>query len=153
METNSRNIKSGISAELPKSYMVYADTIYWIAIMTAVAALFIPVIILAGPENNVLNPRLVFGAVFNGAPPSEIWALSPDGGFPGAHFYLRFPGKADSWAMFTVNVGCAVGLFGLVPAVFRQALKEKDWVCAILGAVLATLILLSLTGALLLNMG
>jgi len=151
METKSRKIKSVIGAELPKSYMVYADTIYWIAIMTAVAALFIPVIVLAGPDKNVLNPRLVFGAIFNGAPPSEIWALSPDGGFPGAHFYLRFPAKADSWAMFTVNVGCAVGFFGLVPAVFYQAVKEKDWFCAIFGAVLATLILLSLTGVLLLN--
>jgi len=143
----------GIEEELPKSYTIYAKTIYWIAIATAVAALLIPVFVLADPENNILNPRLVFGAIFSGATPSEIWALSLVNGFPGAHFYLRFPGKADSWAQLTVNLGCAVGFFGLVPAVFRQIFKEKDWFCAIFGAVLATLILLSLTGVLLVTMG
>ena len=142
-----------VITRIPKSQIIYANTVHWITITSALAALFIPIFILADASNNVLNPNIVLGAIFDGATPFEIWAMSSEGAFPGAHFYFRFPTRADSWAMLFMNLGCAVGFFGLVPAVIRQATKERDWFCAILGAILALLICLSMTGILLIDMG
>ena len=150
---NENMYQSQIIDKIPKSQMIYANIVHWITIISALAALFVPIFILADASNNILNPNIVIGSIFSGATPSEIWAMSSEGAFPGAHYYLMFPTKADSWALFFMNLGCAVGFFGLVPAVLRQAFKEKDWFCAILGAILALLIFLSMTGILLIDMG
>jgi hypothetical protein len=110
-------------------------------------SLFAPVLILGFP-GNVLNPNRIFAAIFQGAGPAEIWAMSSAGTFPGAHFYLRFPGAPDAWAAFVINLGCSVGLWGLLPAIVLQFTKEKDYFEAIAGVLLALLILLSMTGIL-----
>lgn len=133
---------------LPTSVRVYANIIHWIMLAVSVAALFVPIFVLANPANNVLNPNTIFGAIFNGASPSEIWAISSTGGFPGTHFYLQNILAADSWAMLVVNIGCAVGLIAVVPAVLIQFFKEKDRVCACLGTVMAALIVCAMTGVL-----
>ena len=144
-----RQIEPGILL----SYRVYASVVHWITIASSLGALFIPIIILANPQNNILNPNLIFSAIFNGASPADIWAISSTGEFPGAHYYLRFPEYADSWALFIINLGCGVGLFGLLPAAFIQATKEKDWFCVAFGTILAVLIFLSMTGIMLIEMG
>jgi hypothetical protein len=145
---NEKDIQEQVLKQIPESNIVYAEVVHWITIISAIAALFIPVFILAHPSNNMLNPNKIFGAIFSGATPAEIWSASSAGAFPGAHFYLRFPWLTDSWAQLFINIGCAVGLFGLVPAVIIQVFKEKDWFCAILGVILALFIFLSMTGIL-----
>jgi len=137
-----------VTDRIPKSYKIYGNILYRVTVAVAVAALFVPVWILADPGNNVLNPNIIFSAIFEGASPEEVWAHSISGGFPGAHFYLEYITKADSWALLFANIGCGVGLFGLVPAAAYQAIKERDWFCAVLGAVLAALIFLSMIGVL-----
>ncbi|MDL2228882.1 hypothetical protein LJC14_01375 [Treponema sp. OttesenSCG-928-L16] len=136
-----------LEREIPGSVKAYANVVHWITIISAIASLFVPIFILANPANNVLNPNVIFGAIFEGAAPAQIWAMSSEGAFPGAHFYLEHFGSADGWAMLFMNLGCAVGFFGLIPAIILQ-IKEKDWFCAILGTMLAALILLSMTGIL-----
>ena len=133
---------------IPASQRAYANVIHWVTLAVSIAALFVPIFVLANPANNVLNPNTIFGAIFNGAAPSEIWATSVTGGFPGTHFYLQNIFRADSWAMLTVNIGCAVGLFAVVPAVLIQFFREKDRVSACLGTVMAALIVCALTGVL-----
>ncbi|MCL2568262.1 MAG: hypothetical protein FWE12_02340 [Oscillospiraceae bacterium] len=133
---------------MPKSQKIFGNTVYWVAIWSAVGAFFVPVFILANPSNNVLNPNLIFGAIFAGASPTEVWSYSTTGGFPGAHFYLDHITKADSWAMLLIAIGCAFGLFGLIPAVIYQLRKEKDWFCATLGTIIIALIVLSVLGVL-----
>lgn len=148
MSENRNGLEKQIFDALPKSQKVFGNTVYWVTILSAVGAFFVPVFILANPANNVLNPNLIFGAIFAGASPEEVWSYSITGAFPGAHFYLDHITKADSWAMLFVVMGCGFGLFGLVPAVMYQIKKEKDWFCAILGIVLIVLIVLSVIGVL-----
>jgi hypothetical protein len=111
-------------------------------------SLFAPIAILLFPEANILNPNKIFGAIFSGANPQEIWKMSSTGSFPGAHFYLRHLSAPDAWAMIGINLGCSVGLCGLVPALAYQLAKERDWLEIIAGILLALLILFALMGIL-----
>lgn len=134
--------------EIPGSQKIFGNAVYWISIASGILALLAPVFILAAPDNNVLNPGLAFGAIFDGAAPQEIWAYSIAGEFPGGHFYLDYLGKADSWAMIIIVIGSAFAMFALVPSVICQLVSEKDWFCAALGAVMVMLIFLSVIGIL-----
>jgi hypothetical protein len=142
----NKNLQNQAEGEIPKSVKIYANITHWITIVSAMAALFIPVFILSNPGENILNPNVIFGAIFEGASPAKIWELAKTGTFPGAHFYFQYPFSTDGWAMAFMNLGCGVGFFALVPAVLYQALKERDWFCAFSGAFLALLIFLSMTG-------
>ncbi|MCL2567955.1 MAG: hypothetical protein FWE12_00750 [Oscillospiraceae bacterium] len=133
---------------IPKSQKIFGNTVYWVAIWSAIGAFFVPIFILLNPTNNILNPNTLFGAIFAGASPEEVWGYSVTGSFPGAHFYIDYITKADSWAMLLIAIGCGFGLFGLVPAVLYQVKREKDWFCAILGTIIAVLTLLSVVGIL-----
>ena len=132
--------------KLPKSQQIFGGVVYWAAIVSVVGALLVPALILADPANNVLNPNIVFNAIFAGESPADIWAYSASGGFPGAHYYLDHILKADSWAMVFIVLGCMTGFLGLASAVVYQIVKEKDWFCAILGTAICALIFLSMIG-------
>jgi len=131
---------------LPTSVRVYANIIHWIMLVVSVAALFIPVFVLANPANNILNPNTIFGAIFNGASPSEIWGTSAFGAFPGMKVFSQNLANADSWAMLIVSIGCAVGLFAVIPAVLIQFFKEKERLSACLGTVMIGLIICAMLG-------
>jgi hypothetical protein len=150
MKNNSEPNQTAAMPELTlaKSHAVYAQAVHVITIVSAVMSLFMPVFILLFSEADILNPNLIFAAIFSGAKPADIWAMAPAGAFPGAHFYLHHPGAPDAWAMFGVNLGCSVGLWGLLPAIGYQIVKEKNYLEAVAGILLALLILLSMTGVL-----
>lgn len=133
---------------IPASQTAYANVIHRVTLSVSIAALFVPIFVLVNPANNVLNPNRIFGAIFNGASPEAIWATSISGAFPGTHFYLSNITKADSWAMMTVNIGCAVGLLAVLPAILIQLLKEKNKLNAALGVAMAGLIICAMTGLL-----
>lgn len=132
---------------LMESHAVYAQTVHVVTIVSAIMSLFAPLLIL-GFSGNVLNPNRIFAAIFSGASPAEIWATSSTGVFPGAHFYLRHPGAPDAWAMFAINLGCSAGLWGLLPAIALQFVKEKNYFEAVAGILLALLIFFSMVGIL-----
>ena len=131
---------------LPVSQKLFGNIVYWVSILSTIGALIAPIFILARPANNVLNPNLVFNAIFRGACPEEIWGYTEAGVFPGAHYYFEYFGLADSFAMLIIVIGCAVALFGFIPAIAYQVFKEKDWFCAVLGSAIVVLILLSMFG-------
>ncbi|MEA4950256.1 MAG: sulfite exporter TauE/SafE family protein [Petrimonas sp.] len=131
---------------LPASIRVYANITHWIMLVVSVAALFIPVFVLANPANNLLNPNTIFGAIFNGATPNEIWGTSVFGAFPGMNAFILNLTKTDSWAMLIVNIGCAVGLIAVIPAVMIQFFKEKERLSACLGTVMIGLIICAMIG-------
>ena len=135
-ETKKEQVINEYKPNIPKSNLICADIVHWVTIASSLIALFAPIFILIDGNNNVLNPNVIFGAIFNGASADEIWALSSTSAFPGAHYYFQFPQSADAWAMFGVNIGCAVALWGVAPAVVLQLFKEKDYFYAILGLVL-----------------
>ena len=150
MSEKKADLEKQIWDSIPKSQKIFGSSIYWVMIFAAVGAFFTPIFILANPSNNVLNPNMVFGAIFAGATPAEVWAYSVSGTFPGAHFYLSYMTKADSWAMIFTVIGCGFGLFGLIPAMVYQV-REKDWFCAILCIIITILIFLSVIGVLIIN--
>lgn len=132
--------------KIPKSHEVYANIVHWVTIISTILALVTPVLVLMFPEQNSLNPNVIFDAIFNGATTDEIWAMSQTGAFLGGHSYLTHPGLMDSWALFAINFGCAVGLFATIPAVIIQVFKEKDYFYAILGVIFIILVFLPMVG-------
>jgi hypothetical protein len=133
---------------LVKSHDVYARVVHVTTIVSAIMSLFAPVFIMIFSKAGVLNPNRIFTAIFSGANPEAIWAMSVRGDFPGAHFYLTHPFAPDAWAMLGVNLGCSAGLWGLIPAIGYQIFKEKNYLEALGGILLALLIFLSMTGLL-----
>jgi hypothetical protein len=150
MKNNSEPNQTAAIPELAlaESHAVYAQAVHVITIVSAIMSLFMPIVILLFSDANVLNPNRIFAAIFSGAKPADIWAMASGGTFPGTHFYLHHPGAPDAWAMFGVNLGCSVGLWGLLPAIGYQIGKEKNYPEAVAGILLALLILLSMTGVL-----
>jgi uncharacterized membrane protein YfcA len=130
-----------VAVSLPLSSRVYATVIHWITIVCSLTALFVPLAILINPSNNLLNPNMIFRAILDGAAPADIWSMSSTGSFPGGFYFLKYLTQADSWAQFAINLGCSVGLWGLIPAIAIQLIKEKEWFYALLGTILALLIL------------
>ena len=133
---------------LPESQKLFGRIVYLMGIFVGLGALLVPVLILANPSANVLNPNTVFGAIFAGETPAAIWGYTEAGVFPGPHFYLSNLGAMDSWAMMVIVVGCVYGLFGLIPAAGYQLTKEKDRMSALFGIAVAVLIVLSAVGVL-----
>lgn len=133
---------------IPKSHLIFAGVVHWVTIVSCVIALISPVFILLFPQNNVLNPNLVYGAIFSGASPAEIWKMSATGSFPGAHFYLTNLFTGDGFSHFGVALGCSVGLWALLPAMYVMLKREKDYLYFAICSMLVILILLAMTGVL-----
>ena len=131
---------------LAASHRVYANLVHWITIFSGLTAMIVPVFIMLFPDNNVLNPNLIFGAIFEGAKPAEIWSVSPAGSYPGAYYFMNFLSSPDSYAQLAIVTGCSVGLLATFPAAILQLTKEKDYLYGMLGVVFSVLILLSMTG-------
>jgi len=125
---------------------VYATTVHWVTLISAIAALFVPIAILINPASNYLNPNTVFGMIFEGSKAADIWAVSAGGVFPGVHCYLSGLTQPDAVAQLIINFGCAVGLIATVPTVIIQVFKEKDMLYALLGTAFGALVVLAMIG-------
>lgn len=68
------------------------------------------------------------------------------GGFVGAHSYLANITCPDAVAQLVVNIGCAVGLFAIVPTVIIQLFKEKEKFYSLMGSVFGALVVLAMVG-------
>ena len=152
-EKDTQSVNDIELVKIPTSHIAYANVIHWGTILSTVIALFAPLFMLIDQSSNILNPSLIFGAIFNGASVNEIWSMSATGVFPGAHFYLNNIGIAEAWGQIAINIGCAVGLFALVPAIFIQVFKEKNYVQAFLGLLFFALIFFSVIGVLRIDAG
>ncbi len=144
-KNNEEKVKA---IKIPHSHIIYSEIVHWVTIISSVLALFIPIFILLKPDNNLLNPNLILGAIFSGAKISEIWGMSSAGVFPGAHYGLTNLGMADSWALLSINIGCSVAIWAIIPAILFQLFKEKDYFSAILGIVFTCLVFFSMIGVL-----
>lgn len=147
--TSGRAAESTLSPSacgIPLSQSVFAGITHWVTIAVSITALLLCIGILATPASNMLHPNQVFSAIFDGAAPSRIWALSAGGSFPGVHPYLQYAGSTDAWGQLVINIGCTVGLLATIPAVLIQICRERDWFAAALGIGLSLLILCAMTG-------
>jgi hypothetical protein len=141
MKTNDKR------PELSKSQLYYGNVVHWITIISCLIVLAAPVFILLFPKANLLNPNLIFDAIFAGKKSAEIWAAAGVP-FQTGDFWGLFWGNLftpDGFATLGVVLGCSVTLWALLPAVW-QFFKKKEYFYAGVSASVAALIALAMSG-------
>jgi hypothetical protein len=133
--------------EIDKSQLYYGVVVHWITIISCLIALLTPVFILIFPHSNILNPTLIFDAIFEGKKSAEIWEAA---GVPykSGDFWKLFMGRfftPDGIAMFGVVLGCSVTLWGLIPALW-QFIKKKNFLFVGVSLFVMALITLAMSG-------
>lgn len=125
---------------------LYGAWIYWVSIVAAVICIVAPVIALAFPSQNVLDPQFLFSTIWEGAKPLEVWETAGTG-FPGGHFWINNLTKGDGLIQLGIVLGGICAGFGLIGAAIGY-LKEKPrsigW--AIVSVVICLFIALSALG-------
>ena len=130
--------------EMPKAQIVYGAIVYWITIVSCLICMVGPVISVANPENNVLNPYKLFNAIFQGKDTQTVWQEA-GGGFPGGHFYLKSLTYGDGFTQFGLALGCSVALWALIAAAVAYA-RDKVYLYVILALWVAAMVAVSMIG-------
>jgi hypothetical protein len=130
--------------EMPKAQTVYGAIVYWITIVSCLICMVGPVISVANPENNVVNPYRLLNAIFQGKDPQTIWQ-EVGGGFPGGHFYLKNLSYGDGFTQFGLALGCSVALWALIAAAVAYA-RDKVYLYVILALWVAGMVAVSMIG-------
>ena len=133
--------------EVDKSQLFYGKVIHWITIIVCLVTLIAPVLILMFPHSNLLNPSLIFDAIFEGKRPTEIWEAAGVPFKPGG-FWKLFLGNIftpDGFATLGVTLGCSVTLWALVPAAW-QFFKKKEYFYVFVSTFVMALIALAMSG-------
>jgi len=133
--------------EQAKAQMHYGYVVHGITIASCLIALAAPVLILSFPGANLLNPNLIFGAIFEGQSPYEIWLSAGVQFEPGDFWGLFWNGlfAPDGFAMFGIVLGCSSALWALLPSAWSYA-KEKNALYLWISVFIVFLILLAMTG-------
>ena len=133
--------------EVHESQLYYGAVVHWITIISCVIALFAPVLILLFPEASLLNPNRIFGAIFAGKTPAEIW-LAGGVDFQSFGYWKLFWQNVfnpDGLASVGIALGCSVTLWGLFPAAWAF-LKKKEYFYAGVALFVMALIALAMSG-------
>lgn len=130
--------------EMPKSSLIYGSIVYWVTIVSCMICMIGPVLSVAFPKKNVLDPYKLFNAIFQGKDAATVWQ-EVGGGFPGGHFYLKHLIYGDGFTQFGLALGCSVALWALCTSAVAYA-KEKVYLYVILSLWVALLVALSMLG-------
>ena len=133
--------------EIDKSQLYYGEVVHWVTIASCLITLIAPVLILVFPDKNILNPTLIFDAIFEGRNPAGIWEAAGVP-FKTGDFWKLFIGSfftPDGFATFGLALGCSVTLWGLIPAVW-QFFKKKEYYYVCVSLFVAALIALAMSG-------
>jgi hypothetical protein len=130
--------------KMPRAQTVYGAIVYWITIAAAIVCMIGPVISVASPENNVLNPYKLFDAIFQGKDARTVWQ-EVGGEFPGGHFYLKHFTYGDGFTQFGLALGCSVALWALIAAAIAYA-ADKIYLYVWLSLWVAAMVALSMIG-------
>ena len=130
--------------KMPRAQTVYGAIVYWVTILSCLICLVGPVISVASPENNVMNPYKLFNAIFEGKNAQAVWQ-EVGGEFPGGHFYLKKFFYGDGFTQFGLALGCSVALWALIAAAVAYA-SDKVYLYVILSIWVAALVALSMIG-------
>jgi multisubunit Na+/H+ antiporter MnhB subunit len=137
----------GKRPEIDKSQLYYGKAVHWITIASCLISLLAMVLILLFPGRNILNPIVVFDAIFKGKKPDEIWNAA------GVHFkygdfwklFIKGLFTPDGLATFGVTLGCSVTLWALIPTVW-QFKKKKEYFYVFVSIFIMALIILAMSG-------
>lgn len=130
--------------KIPPVQIVYGAIVYWITILACLICMVGPVISVASPDNNVLNPYKLFTVIFEGKDAQTVWQEVGDE-FPGGHFYLKHLTYGDGFTQFGLALGCSVALWALIAAAIAYA-SDKVYVYVFLSLWVALLVTLSMLG-------
>jgi hypothetical protein len=131
---------------LPLSYSVYGVIIYWISIIAALICTLAPILAIAFPDRNVLNPEFLFSTIWQGKKPDAVWQ-TVGGGFPGGHFWIHNLTYGDGIVQFGLVLGCScagIALLGTAIAYLKERPRSYGW--TVLCLVISTLIALAAAG-------
>ena len=130
-----------------KSQLHYGVVAHWVSFASCIIALIAPVLILMFPGRNMSNPNLIFGALFEGHRPSEIWAAAgvpfESNGF--WKLFLENFFTPDGFAILSVALGCSVTLWALIPSAWQFA-KKKEYFYVCVSLFVMGLITLAMSG-------
>ncbi len=130
--------------KMPRAQIIYGSIVYWITILSCLICMVGPVISVASPDNNVLNPYRLFNAIFEGKDAQTVWQ-EVGGEFPGGHFYLKNLTYSDGFTQLGLALGCSVALWALIVVAVAYA-SERIYIYAILSLWVAGLVALSMIG-------
>jgi hypothetical protein len=130
--------------KMPRAQIVYGEIVYWVTIVACIICMIGPVVSVASPDNNILNPFKLFNAIFQGKSPEMVWQ-EVGGGFPGGHFYWRNFTSGDGFTQFGLALGCSVALWALIAAAFAY-LVEKIYLYVFLALWVGMLVFLAMVG-------
>jgi hypothetical protein len=130
--------------KMPFAQTVYGRIVYWVTIFSSIICMIGPVVAMANPDGNVVNPHFLFRAIFDGKSAEEVWQQG-GGHFPGGHFYFGNLGTGDGLTQFGLALGCSVALWALLAAA-ASYFREKVILYAVLALWVATLVFLSASG-------
>ncbi len=130
--------------KIPPVQIVYGAIVYWITILACLICMVGPVISVASPGNNVLNPYKLFTVIFEGKDAQTVWQ-EVGGEFPGGHFYLNHLTYGDGFTQFGLALGCSVALWALIAAAIAYA-SDKVYVYVFLSLWVVLLVILSMLG-------
>ena len=130
--------------KMPRAQTTYGAIVYWVTILACIICMIGPVISVASPENNVLNPYKLFNAIFQGKDAQTVWQ-EVGGEFPGGHFYLKNFTYGDGFTQFGLALGCSVAFWALIAAAVAYA-ADRIYLYVILALWVAALVALSMIG-------
>lgn len=100
---------------IPSSQLIYGSVVYWVTIIAAMISAAGPTLAMLRPDKTIMNPHLLFAAIWKGEKVDTIWELAA-GGFPGGHFYLEHFFAGDGFTQFGIVLGSSAALWGLLAA-------------------------------------
>ncbi len=129
---------------MPRAQTRYGSIVYWVTILSCIICTIGPVISVASPDNNVLNPYKLFNAIFEGKDARTVWQ-EVGGEFPGGHFYLKRLTYGDGFTQFGLALGCSVALWALLASAVAYA-SDKNYLYLSLSIWVAIMVALSMVG-------
>ena len=132
---------------IPKSQLHFGRVYFWITFSSCIISTITPILILLFPHKNILNPNLVFNAIFEGKSPAGVWEAAGVP-FQSGDFWKLFIGNfftPDGFAYFGVALGCSVALWSLIPAIW-QFIKKKEYFYVFVSLFIMTLVALAMSG-------
>ncbi len=111
-------------AVIKKSQNIYGVVVYWFTVASALICITGPMLAVFSPEKNILNPHLLFSAIWEGRNAAEIWTYAGDG-FPGSHFYLRGFSGGDAFTQFGLVLGSTAAMWALIAVAVEYARRRS----------------------------
>jgi hypothetical protein len=111
--------------QMPLSQNVFGGLVYWLCVAAAIACMIGPVIALASVDDNVGNPHLLFGSIFDGDTAEVVWEKVA-GEFPGGHFWVDHMASGDGFTQFGLVLGCACALPPVAAVALIFLFRKKE---------------------------